>query len=70
MKPEQSKPLGVVPPQTYGVPTKPIAVETIARGLPNHPEIRRVLLVALEGHTENALRTALNRRSPNKPATK
>ena len=57
----------------YGFPidrAARIAVETIARELPKHPRILRALLVALEGQIERALRTALDRLSPNQPATK
>jgi O-acetyl-ADP-ribose deacetylase (regulator of RNase III) len=57
----------------YGFPidrAARIAVETLARELPNHPQIEQVLLVAFDGSVESALRRALDRLSPNEPATR
>jgi O-acetyl-ADP-ribose deacetylase (regulator of RNase III) len=47
----------------YGFPidrAARIAVETLARELPHHPEIDQVLLVAFDQKVEAALRTAVN----------
>lgn len=47
----------------YGFPidrAARIAVETLARELPHHPEIEQVLLVAFDQRVEVALRAALN----------
>lgn len=47
----------------YGFPidrAARIAVETLARELPHHPEIEQVLLVAFDQKVEAALRSALN----------
>jgi O-acetyl-ADP-ribose deacetylase (regulator of RNase III) len=57
----------------YGFPidrAARIAVETLARELSNHPQIQRILLVAFDARIENALRTTLDRLSPNEPATR